>query len=258
MSLDVRDIDLRMGRKLLLRRVSLSLPPGEVVAVLGPNGAGKSSLLKVMAGEHRIDGGERYLNGRNYRHWKTGQIAQLVGVLPQQSLLMFPFSVTEVVGLGRIPHRTGRIRDADIVQQAMARVDVAHLAHSLYPSLSGGEKQRVQLARVLTQIWEDTGLGHRYFLLDEPTAALDIAHQHQTLKLARSLADEEIGVLAVLHDLNLAARYADRIVLMHHGVVVAQGRVEEILTPATLRPVFNVDVDVIPHPTLNRPLIVNL
>ena len=258
MSLDVRDIDLRMGRKLLLRRVSLSLRPGEVVAVLGPNGAGKSSLLKVMAGEHRVDHGVLRLNNRDHRQWTPGRIAQLVGVLPQHSLLMFPFSVTEVVSLGRIPHRTGRVRDAEIAQLAMARVDVAHLADSLYPSLSGGEKQRVQLARVLAQIWEDTGLGHRYLLLDEPTAALDIAHQHHTLTLARTLAGAGIGVLTVLHDLNLAARYADRIVLMNHGVVVAQGRVEEILTPATLRPVFNVDIDVIPHPTLNRPLVVNL
>ena len=258
MSLELCDIDVRMGRKPLLRRVSFTLRPGEVVAVLGPNGAGKSSVLKVMAGEHRIDRGALYLNGRDYRRWKPGQIAQVVGVLPQQSLLMFPFSVTEVVGLGRIPHRSGRVRDAEIVQQAMARVDVAPLARALYPTLSGGEKQRVQLARVLAQIWEPTGLGPRYLLLDEPTSALDIAHQHQTLKLARSLAGEAIGVLAVLHDFNLAARYADRIVLMHHGNVVAQGRVEEILTPATLRPVFNVDVDVISHPTLDRPLIVNL
>jgi len=258
MSLEVRDLDLHIGRKPLLHQVSLAVRPGEVLAVLGPNGAGKSSLLKIMAGEHRVYHGELRLNGQDYKRWKSNQIAHLVGVLPQQSQLMFPFSVTEVVTLGRIPHSTGRIKDAEIVQQAMKRVDAMHLSDALYPSLSGGEKQRVQLARVLAQIWQESALGHRYLLLDEPTSALDVSHQHHTLKLARAFAHEGVGVLTVLHDLNLAAQYADRIVIMDKGEVVTEGSVEEVLTPQKIRPVFNIDVAVMPHPTLDRPLVVNL
>ena len=258
MSIEVKNLDLHIGRKQLLRNVSIDLQPGEVLAVLGPNGAGKSSLLKVMSGEHDYYDGQLSLNQKKYEDWNPQQIAHMVAVLPQQSQLVFPFTVREVVALGRIPHSTGRIKDADIVQQAMERVDAVHLADALYPSLSGGEKQRVQLARILTQIWEETPFGRRYLLLDEPTSALDISHQHHTLKLARDLAAEGVGVLAVLHDLNLAAQYADRIVIMNNGVVVNDGSVDEVLTPRYIRPVFNIDVTVMSHPTLARPLVVNI
>jgi len=256
--MEVKKINLRIGRKQLLRSVSLRVQPGEVLAVLGPNGAGKSSLLKVMSGEYDNYGGELRLNQQYYQEWKMEQIAHMVAVLPQQSQLVFPFTVREVVALGRIPHSTGRVKDAEIVQLALERVDAAHLVDALYPSLSGGEKQRVQLARVLTQIWEETPLGHRYLLLDEPTSALDVSHQHHTLKRVRDLAYEGVGVLAVLHDLNLAAQYADRIVIMDKGEIATEGSVEEVLTPQKIRPVFNIDVEIMAHPTLNRPLVVNL
>ena len=255
--MELSAVNLHIDRKHLLRNVSLTLRPGEVLAVLGPNGAGKSSLLKVMGGEYDFYQGTVSLNHQDYQHWKPQQVASMIGVLPQQSQLMFPFSVREVVMLGRIPHNTGRVRDAQIVSLALQRVDAEHLAESLYPVLSGGEKQRVQLARVLAQIWEETALGRRYLLLDEPTSALDISHQHHTLKLARSLAKEGVGVLAVLHDLNLAAQYADRILVMHNGVVIIDGEANKVLTPQIIRYVFNIEVEIVPHPLLNVPLVIN-
>ena len=258
MSIKVDALDLHLGKKQLLSNVSLELHPGEVLAVLGPNGAGKSSLLKVISGEYGSYRGSLYLNHRNYPQWKPRHIAHMVAVLPQQSQLTFPFSVHEVVMLGRIPHNTGRSRDADIVRQALERVDAAHLSDTPYPVLSVGEKQRVQLARVLAQIWDETPLGHRYLLLDEPTSALDISHQHHTLKLARALAHEGVGVLAILHDLNLAARYADRVGLMHRGRMFIEGAIGDVLTPNIIRQVFDIDAEVTTHPVSQRPLVISV
>lgn len=258
MSIELNNLNLSIGNKQLLSDVSLRVRPGEVLAVLGPNGAGKSSLLKVMSGEYDFYTGRLNLNQQDYHQWPQQQVAHMVGVLPQQSQLMFPFTVREVVTLGRIPHSTGRNRDGEIVQQALEKVDAVHLADALYPLLSGGEKQRVQLARVLAQIWQEAPMGRRYLLLDEPTSALDVSHQHRTLKLARGLAAEGIGVMAVLHDLNLAAQYADRLVMMTAGAIAHEGSVEEVLTPRRIKPVFDLDVTVMPHPTLARPLVVNV
>lgn len=258
MSFSVKHLNLSVGRKTLLNDVNFTVNPGELVVVLGPNGAGKSSLLKVMSGEHRFHEGEISLNGRRYGEWGGDEVARMVGVLPQSSLLTFPFSVAEVVMLGRLPHSTGRVRDLEIVHQAIDKVDMSHLANASYPSLSGGEKQRVQLARVLAQIWDDTGLGDRFLLLDEPTSALDVAHQQLTLQLARELAHQGMGVMAILHDLNLAAQYGDRIVMLQQGEIAAQGTVDDVLEPDLIRHLFAIDVSIMPHPVSQRPMVVTL
>lgn len=258
MSFSVNHLNLNAGRKILLNNVDFFINPGELVVVLGPNGAGKSSLLKVMSGEHRFYEGDLSINGRAYDVWESDEIARMVGVLPQSSLLTFPFSVAEVVMLGRLPHSTGRVRDLEIMRQAIEKVDMSHLINASYPSLSGGEKQRVQLARVLAQIWEETGSGERYLLLDEPTSALDVAHQQLTLQLARELSGQGMGVMAILHDLNLAAQYADRIVMLQQGEIAAQGSVGEVLEPDLIRDLFAIDVSIMPHPVSQRPMVVTL
>lgn len=258
MSFSADNICFQVGKKTILDEVTLQIQPGEMLAVLGPNGAGKSSLLKIMAGEQRFFDGQLNLNGRSYSAWSANEIARMVGVLPQSSELMFPFSVAEVVMLGRLPHSTGRLRDREIVAQAMQLLDVSHLSEALYPALSGGEKQRVQLARVLTQIWEADPAGDRYLLLDEPTSALDLSHQHQTLEVARRLAKQGTGVMAILHDLNLAAQYADRIVLLGGGRLVAEGAVDNVLVPEQIRELYDIEVEVMRHPSQDRPLVVTL
>lgn len=258
MSFSVHEVGVQIGRKVLLDNVSFAIEPGEVVVVLGPNGAGKSSLLKVMAGELKPDSGSVMLNGVARGDWRPDTVARMVGVLPQSSSLAFPFTAAEVVMLGRLPHNTGRVRDREIVDLALQQADVSHLKQASYPSLSGGERQRVQLARVLAQIWDAADSVPRYLLLDEPTSALDVAHQQLTLQLARELADTGVGVMAILHDLNLAAQYADRVVLLEAGCVAAAGGVEEILQPDRIQALFNIDVSVMSHPRSGRPLIVTL
>jgi len=251
-------LSLTVGSTQLLDNIDFELTAGDRMALLGPNGAGKSTLLKLLAGEHLHYQGDYWINGRRWGEWQREEIARIVGVLPQQTELAFPFTVEEVVALGRLPHSTGRKRDREIVSEALALVDMSAFAERLYPQLSGGEKQRVQLARVLTQIWEDTGLGTRYLLLDEPTSALDLAHQHMILQQAAELAGQGIALVAVLHDLNLAARYCDQVVLLDHGRVAANGSVEQIIQPERINPLFGIEIAVQSHPQLERPLIVTL
>jgi len=234
----------RAGRD-LLDDVSLSARAGEVLAILGPNGAGKSTLLKVLAGEFPADAGEVALGGRLIAQWRPLELARARAVMRQDTHLDFAFSAREVVMMGRYPHceRHTTARDWDIVDQALATADAGHLAQRRYPSLSGGEKARVQFARALAQVWPD-GTAARLLFLDEPTAALDITHQHSLLTLARGLVRaHHFAVIAVLHDLNLAARYADRIALLDQGRVVAAGTPGDVLTPEQLMATYHVAAD---------------
>lgn len=233
------------GGRDLLDDVSLSVRAGELLAVLGPNGAGKSTLLKVLAGEVVPDAGEVAVGGRRLANWPPRELARTRAVMRQDTHLEFGFSAREVVMMGRYPHcaRHTTARDWEIVDAALAAADAGHLAERPYPGLSGGEKARVQFARALAQVWPgDTE--SRLLFLDEPTAALDITHQHSLLALARERTrTHRFAVIAVLHDLNLAARYADRIALLDQGRVVASGSPGEVLTPAQLMATYHVAAD---------------
>lgn len=237
-SLQAEEITARVNGKTLLADVSLNLQAGEVHAVLGANGAGKSTLLRAMAGELRPDAGQVLINGLAICQLAALQRARLRAVLPQTDGLRFAYTVDEVVRLGRYPWpSTGEQGERQTLDECLAAADVLHLRRRLYPTLSGGERRRVQLARVLAQLRGDTKVP-RYLLLDEPTASLDIEHQHRCLHLAQSLASQGIGVLVVLHDLNLAARYASRYTLLHDGQVIAQGDAESALTATALMDTF--------------------
>lgn len=258
MSLVAKQISLQIGNKTLLQKVDVEVNAGEFVAVVGPNGAGKSSLFKTLTRDFNFFDGEVRLNGKAYTDWKPQEIALQLGVLPQASELNFPFNAFEVVLLGRLPHNSGRLRDQQIALEALEKVDAGHLVNTSYLSLSGGEKQRVQLARVLAQIWETTELQtDRFLLLDEPTSALDLAHQHMILHLAKELTKQRVGVIAILHDLNLASEYADRLVMLKEGAVHAEGSVESSLTPSLIEHLFDIQVDVINHPRTGHPLVIS-
>ena len=236
----------------LVSKVEVDLGPGEMLAIVGPNGAGKSTLCALLAGDLAPMEGEVEVCGHAVRATKPAALARLRSMLSQHTPLRFPFTAREVALMGRHPHiprwRSPTETDYALAEGAMQSTQVLHLADRLYPTLSGGEQRRVSLARVLAQ---DTPV----VLLDEPTAALDIGHQQLVMSLCRQLANDGRAVLAVLHDLNLAGAYADRIMVMSEGEVVAVGRPEEVLCPDLLSAVFNQQVMVMPHPQTDKPVV---
>jgi iron complex transport system ATP-binding protein len=255
-ALMAENISLHISGFNLLRNVSMRVEPGTVTAIVGPNGAGKSSLLKVLTGEMTASTGHVSLNHQPLNAWALGQKAKMLAVLPQHTVLNFPFTANEVVALGRIPHQTGILKDELIVADALKAVDANYLQKRFYTQMSGGEKQRVQLARVLAQIWEPTQLGDQFLVLDEPTSAFDLSHQKLTLEIVRGLAEQGTGVVMVLHDLNLAARCADNLVVFDSGTIAAQGSPEEVLTEELICQVFGVKSIIAKHPVTQKPLVI--
>lgn len=249
----------RSGRA-ILHEVSLAVPCGALVAVIGPNGAGKSTLLRALSGELQPAGGHVLLGGRPLAKWSPRQLAQRRAVLSQQCSLAFPLSALEVVLLGRTPHppveskALARLTDQLIARAALELVGLGARLHDSYDTLSGGQMQLCHLARVLAQIWEPAEDGVRCLLLDEPTASLDLRSQHLVLARARRLAREGAAVLAVLHDVNLAAQYADALIVLQDGRVVEQGTARRVLQPALLAELFGVPVTLYGPP--ERPVVV--
>ncbi len=256
MSLSAQQVSLSVSGVSLLRAVDISVEPGRITAILGPNGAGKTSLLRVLTGEALPQRGKVSLDGMDLRDWSSAARARSLAVLPQHSTLSFPFTAAEVVMMGRIPHASGVARDREIAARALQAVDGDYLAQRIFTHLSGGEKQRVHLARVLAQIWEPSNGAGRYLCLDEPTSSFDLAHQQLTLEIVRNLGQEGVGVLIVIHDLNLAARCADHMVLLRDGGTVIDGSPQQVLTPGTIRDVFQVEAQITEHPLSGKPLVI--
>ncbi|HWD31301.1 MAG TPA: heme ABC transporter ATP-binding protein [Pseudomonas sp.] len=252
--LEADNLLVRRGQRTVLANIGLQLHPGQVLGVLGPNGAGKSTLLAALCGELPITEGHVSLDQRALADWPGQERAKRLAVLPQSSSLNFAFSVNEVVGMGRLPHATGRVRDAEIVSEALAAADAMHLAERSYLALSGGERQRVHLARVLAQLWP--GAEGQTLLLDEPTSMLDPLHQHTILQAVRDFAERGAAVLVILHDLNLAARYCDQLLLLQDGLPHAYGPPAEVLTADALAAVYGLQVLIHQHPERGHPLII--
>jgi len=224
---------------------SVEAGPGEVVAILGPNGAGKSTLLRLLLGARSPDRGSALFGGRPAAAWPASERARRVGVLPQLEEPAFPITVRELVSMGRYP-RLGAWRrfgaeDRAAVDGALARCRVADVAERSFATLSGGERQRVRLARALAQ--EPAALA-----LDEPTASLDVAHEMEIWELLAAEARAGRTILLTTHNLNLAARFADRLVLLDGGRVAASGAPADVLAPATVERVYGWPVRVVPHP----------
>ena len=243
MALMAENICLHISGFNLLRDVSMRVEPGTVTAIVGPNGAGKSSLLKVLTGEMTATSGKVNLNHQPLNTWGLEHKAKMLAVLPQHTALNFPFTADEVVALGRIPHQTGKLKDELIVADALKAVDASYLQKRFY-------------TRVLAQIWEPTQLGDQFLVLDEPTSAFDLSHQKLTLEIVRGLAQQGTGVVMVLHDLNLAARCADNLVVFDRGTIAAQGSPEEVLTEALISQGFGVKSIIAKHPVTQKPLVI--
>ena len=240
----------------LLDNISFDVRRGEILAIIGPNGAGKTSLLKVLGGELTPSQGDIFMANTALADWPLLARARSLAVLPQFSDLRFPFRVDEVVALGRIPHQTGVKIDNDIVDAAMAAMDIAYLKGRNYMALSGGEKQRTQLARVMAQIWREQDAHERVLLLDEPTMALDLGHQQQLMAAISAFAKQGIAVVMVMHDLNLAAQYADTLLALGCGRLVAYGAVNDVLTEELVRDLFQARVHVLIHPSSQKRVMV--
>lgn len=245
--LDARSVGINIEGVDLLADVSLDMLPGEVVALVGPNGSGKSTFLKSISGELKLSSGDISFNNRALASWTRQNLAQHMAVLPQQSVLNFPFTGREVVSLARTPHDTGNQVDKRIVEEVLDYLDAEYLGNRFYPRLSGGEQQRIQLARVLAQIWEEADQP-RLLLLDEPSSYFDLAHQQMLIELVHELAARNIAVLIVLHDINMAMACADRIAVLSCGRLRAFGKTDEVITTGLLKAVFSVEASFVVDP----------
>ena len=251
----VSDVSLRLDQKAILRQINLAVHPGSFVAIVGPNGAGKSSLLKVMAREYVPDCGRITINKKVSGSYSPKDLSLVRAVLSQHASVQFSFSVEQVITLGRHAHLTTKKENSAIVEEVMTLTNTHYLRDRIYPTLSGGEKQRVQLARVLTQVWEDPGFP-RYILLDEPTSSLDIAQQQNIFGLAREVCDRNIGVLAIIHDLNQAVQYADELYFLREGRILASGDAHQVFTKENIEETFCCPVNIHHDPCNDCPYII--
>ncbi|WP_394689530.1 heme ABC transporter ATP-binding protein [Hoeflea sp.] len=263
---EAENLTVRYGRNPILRGISFEAKAGCVTVIAGPNGSGKTTLLKALSGDLAYEGTVR-LNGEDIGGLKPHHMAAKRGVLAQETSLSFPFTVAEVVRIG-LTAKAGapddRVSRDRRVAEALATVDLAGFAGRFYQELSGGERQRVQLARVLCQIWEPVNVhGPRWLYLDEPVSSLDIKHQIGVMELATDYARRGGGVIAVMHDLNLTAMFADHVTLLARGNVVASGAPDTVMSDAALSETFGCrlrvgikpdnDLFVLPHSIMTRP-----
>ena len=248
--------------KCLLSPMDASFDPGSLNIILGPNGAGKSTLMHILTRELSSDTGEVSYGDRPLIDFTDNELSRIRAVLLQQTQMSFDFSVEEVVMLGRIPHIKGwgSREDYGVCENALAAVEMSAFRQRRYSSLSGGEVQRLHLARILAQLdpWNKSSnaAASKWLFLDEPTSALDLRHQHSIIRLVKSFAREyQIGTIAVLHDVNLAMRYADRVWLMNEGRLIASGDPLEVLTAENISKVYQVEATRSEIPGESRPFL---
>lgn len=248
-------LNYAIGKHCLLRDVSFQIQPGELLAILGANGAGKSTLINILSGEKNPSSGKVRLFDKELGDYLPHELARKRTILQQHNSVQLGFSVEEVLLMGRYPHFKHRPSKIDLVavEEAMEICGVEHLAERSYPSLSGGEQQRVQYARILCQVWDQP---ESLLLMDEPVAALDPQYQQQTMAIAKAFSQRGFMVVAVLHEINLAAQYADRILMLKGGRKWLDGTPTEILTPAHIYSIFNTDVDVILNKQTLKPIVI--
>ncbi|AKU18621.1 ABC transporter ATP-binding protein [Luteipulveratus mongoliensis] len=247
------EVSLSYGDRAVLERLSVEVPPGKVTAIVGANGCGKSTLLRGLSRLLKPTDGTILLDGRSIHERSTREVAQIIGLLPQSPLAPEGITVTELVGRGRHPHhglfKQWSKSDDQAVASALTLTGTLDLAHRNVDELSGGQRQRVWIAMVLAQ---ETDL----LLLDEPTSFLDIAHAVEVLDLVTDLNHRGSTVVMVLHDLNLAARYADHLIAMSGGQVLCEGDAHEVVTAENVQEVFGVRCQVVPDPVSQTPLVV--
>ncbi len=255
--LDVTNVCITLNNIKLVSNISFKVNTGEILAVVGPNGAGKTSLFKAISSDMNITDGQIHFMRKPISEWGLQEIARHMSILPQLSLLNFPYTVEEVIGLSRISHCTGTEVDKTIIQEAMASMDMLPMAQRLYTELSGGEKQRTQLARVMAQIWREEDASGRLMLLDEPTTALDLGHQQQLMKALKQFSKQSTAIIMIVHDFNLALQYADKILVLKAGKSLAQGTPNTVVTENLLEELFETKVKIIRDSETENVLVIS-
>lgn len=251
--IEASDLSFSFGDEAVLESVSLEVTDGELVGLIGPNGAGKTTFLRLVSGVLDPNQGTVSVGGSLVQSLSPAEIGQRVAVVPQQTELSFDFSVRDVITMGRNPYQ-GRFErlhaaDRELVEQAMVRTETAHLADRPFSGISGGERKRVLIARAIAQ-------NTPALLVDEPTASLDINHQISVFELLRDLIDDGKTILAAVHDLDLAARYCDRLVLLSDGTIKASGPAADVLKPKRLKHAYGIDTSIETNPITQTPMVV--
>jgi iron complex transport system ATP-binding protein len=239
--LSVKDLNFAYGSKGILNGIEIDIEPGEVVSIVGENGAGKSTFIKCVNGINKIKDGSVKINGKDRKDLSKTELSRIIGYVPQNTPVNFPATVFDVILLGRIPHIVWQIgkKDKRIVSQTIMNLNLQHLAFRPYNQLSGGERQKVLIARALVQKPE-------LLLLDEPTSNLDLRHQLEVLDTVRRSVKKgkKMSAIIAIHDLNLASRYSDRVAFIHKGQIVKIGEPEDVIDPDTISMVYGIEADV--------------
>jgi len=253
--MEVENVHFAVKNKSLLQEINFKAQTGEFWAIVGANGAGKSTLMKLLSKELVPTSGKISFHEKDLKKYSLKELAQKRAVLAQQNVITLSFTVHEIVLMGRYPFYDSKPsqRDLSIVDHCLQKVGIIHFKDRLYPTLSGGEQQRVQLARTLAQIWE---VREGFILLDEPTSGMDLLHQYETFQLAREMTQKGYGVIAVVHDLNFALQYADRVLMLKKGQVFASGKPSEVLTGENIKEAFGVSVRIIQPDDTPFPVII--
>jgi len=256
--IEVKNISYSISGKCILQPSSFSVETGEITVLLGPNGAGKSTLLRILAGELSPDHGNILINQVALEELHPEALARKRAVLTQHYAVPLPFSCEEIVMMGRYPHykQSTEAKNKRIINQCMKEMEVLPFAHRMFNTLSGGEQQRIQMARVLAQLADTKGGEERILLLDEPTSSLDYLQQQLILSKIRTLAKKGYTIILVLHDLNLAAQYADKILLLKDGYILADGSSNEVLQPSLLSMAYELDIEIITDEDYSFPILI--
>ena len=255
--LKLQNIHYTIGGNPILNGINVHFVPGELHMILGPNGSGKTSLIKIASGQMNGFKGDVIYDGLPINEITTASLATFRSYLSQQNHIPFPLKVHEIIQMGRYPHFTyqASAQDHEIVNDVIATLDITHLQNRNFNTLSGGEQQRVQFARVLAQVWEKTTHPNRYLFLDEPLNNLDIQFQQYLLQTIRAMISADIAVIMIVHDINWALAYADKVSFLQKGNLVANGAPADTITPQLIKDVFKIDAQLIQVPGKKFPMV---
>tara|TARA_B100001287_G_scaffold267201_1_gene262037 strand:+ start:4159 stop:4944 length:786 start_codon:yes stop_codon:yes gene_type:complete len=254
--LEIKSIFFKIKEKLILNDISLDVKSGDMVSIIGPNGSGKTTMLKAISNEVKISDGEIIFNKKNINNWDISELANEKSVLSQSSNLVFPFTVIDIVKMGRFPikKKGNLVQENNLCEKILDIFDLTDYVNQNYITLSGGEKQRVQLARVVAQIWSED-YSEKILLLDEPTSYLDIKHQYLLFNFLKTLNDKGLTIMMVLHDLNHAISNSNKVAVLKNSQLISYGDTKKVITENLINKVFEIDLKLINYEGNDVPII---